>query len=114
MSGLIGTSHSKSKVIGRSQDTAKAWVRFNGQGTPAKGESFNVSTITDQSDGTNRITFLRVMSSADYSAFSATNDWNYYSTVDTFTTTYFQITTTSADTNSRADTTKVHGLVFGD
>jgi len=28
MSGIIGTSHSKSKVIGRSKDTAKAWGRI--------------------------------------------------------------------------------------
>ena len=30
MSGIIGTSHSKSKIVGSSKDTAKAWCNFNG------------------------------------------------------------------------------------
>ena len=30
MSGIVGTSHSKSKIVGRSQDTAKVWINFNG------------------------------------------------------------------------------------
>ena len=51
MSGIIGTSHSKSKVIGRSHDTAKAWVNFNGTGTVAIRDSFNVSSVTDNGTG---------------------------------------------------------------
>ena len=49
MSGIIGTSHSKSKVIGRSQDTAKAWVNMSNSGTV--NDSFNVSSVTDNSTG---------------------------------------------------------------
>tara|TARA_R100000049_G_C1886887_1_gene41336 strand:- start:260 stop:415 length:156 start_codon:yes stop_codon:yes gene_type:complete len=50
MSGLIGTSHSKSKVIGRSQDTARGWVNIN-QSSFAVGKSFNVSSVADTSAG---------------------------------------------------------------
>ena len=57
MSGLIGTSHSKSKVIGRSQDTASAWVLFNGTGTIAIRKSFNVSALIDHNTGQYGITF---------------------------------------------------------
>jgi hypothetical protein len=68
MSGLVGTSHTKSKVIGRSLDTAKAWVNFNGTGTVAIRSSFNVSTITDHSTGTYSVNFINSMPNANYSA----------------------------------------------
>lgn len=45
MSGLVGTSHSKSKVIGRSEDTAYAWCNFEGDGTPSFRRVFNCSSI---------------------------------------------------------------------
>ena len=57
MSGIIGTSHSKSKVIGRSKDTAKAWANYN-QSSPAVNSSFGVSSITDSSVGIFYVNFL--------------------------------------------------------
>lgn len=68
MSGVIGTSHTKSKVIGRSKDTAKAWVNFNGTGTVAIRSSFNVSTITDHGTGEYTVLFINNMANANYSA----------------------------------------------
>ena len=67
MSGLIGTSHSKSKVIGRSQDTAIAWVNLNGTGTIAIRDSYNVSSIADNNNGDYTISFMTPIGNANYS-----------------------------------------------
>lgn len=45
---------------------AKAWVLFNGTGTVAIRDSFNVSSITDNSSGNYTVNFTTAMSSADY------------------------------------------------
>ena len=66
MSGIIGTSSSRSKVIGRSQDTAKAWVNFDGTGTIAIRDSFNVSSLTDNATGDYSVTFASNLPSTNY------------------------------------------------
>jgi hypothetical protein len=45
---------------------AKAWVNFNGTGTPAITVSFNCSSITDNGVGDFSINFTTAFSSADY------------------------------------------------
>ena len=44
MSGIVGTSHSKSKIVGRSQDTAKVWINFNGSGDVIR-DSVGVASV---------------------------------------------------------------------
>ena len=70
MSGIIGTSHSKSKVIGRSKDTAKAWVSFDGTtnsgGNCTINDDFNLSSVTDESTGRYNINFATNMANANY------------------------------------------------
>ena len=61
MSGIIGTSKSKSGVIGKSQDTAKAWCDFNGGGTPASNSSFNISSITTPTTGHFIVNFINII-----------------------------------------------------
>ncbi len=46
----------------------KAWVNFNGTGTVAIRDSYNVSSITDNGTGDYTINFTNAMSDADYSA----------------------------------------------
>jgi hypothetical protein len=65
MSGIIGTSHSKSKIIGRSQDTAKAWVNFNGY-TFGERDSFNVSSLGDEANEIHKINFITAMPNTNY------------------------------------------------
>jgi len=66
MSGIVGTSHSRSKVIGRSIDTAKAWVNFNGAGGGIR-DSFNVSSITDGTPlGEHVVNFGTSMANTNY------------------------------------------------
>ena len=47
---------------------AKAWVRFDGSGTPAIAESYNFSSITDNGTGNYTANFSTNLSSANYSA----------------------------------------------
>ena len=46
---------------------ARAWVNFNGTGTPAIRASGNVSSITDNGTGDYTVNFTTAMSDADYS-----------------------------------------------
>jgi hypothetical protein len=47
--------------------SAKAWVNFNGTGTVAIRDSFNVSSITDNGTGDYTINFTTAMPNANYS-----------------------------------------------
>jgi hypothetical protein len=125
MSGIVGTSHSKSKIIGRSKDTVKAWVNFNGVGTVAIRDSFNVSSITDNGTGNWTINFIQNMANTDFSftgtgSNNDTNDgytyivggsYNYYVHSVNFKTGYYS-STSSAFTLYNALWIMVH--VFGD
>lgn len=48
---------------------AKAWVNFNGTGTVAIRDSFNVSSITDNGTGDYDINFTNNMANVDYTTF---------------------------------------------
>jgi hypothetical protein len=59
-SGITGTS-------GTSGDTnIKAWIHFNGTGTPSSNASNNVSSITDNGTGDYTINFTTAFSDANY------------------------------------------------
>ena len=72
MSGIVGTSHTKSKVIGRSQDTAIAWVQFAGASAPTVADSFGFSSLTDVGTGNYKPNFERTRSTNDYAAIAST------------------------------------------
>jgi hypothetical protein len=48
------------------KNTAKAWINFNGLGTPAIRDSFNVSSITDNGTGDYTLNFTTAMANANY------------------------------------------------
>jgi hypothetical protein len=50
---------------------AKAWVQFNGTGTPAIRASFNVSSITDNGVGDYTINFTTAMPDTNYACIPA-------------------------------------------
>jgi hypothetical protein len=66
MSGIIGTSKSRSGVVGKSKDTAKAWVQFNA--SKAIQSSYNISSIADIGVGNADVNFQTAMANDDYSA----------------------------------------------
>jgi hypothetical protein len=45
---------------------AKAWVNFNGTGTPASRRGFNVSSIVDNGTGDYTVNFATAMTDANY------------------------------------------------
>ena len=45
---------------------AKAWVHFNGTGTVATRDSFNMSSVTDRATGAYTTSSTNAMASADY------------------------------------------------
>ena len=49
-------------------NAAKAWVNFNGTGTVAIREDYNVSSITDNGTGNYTVNFTTAMPDANYSA----------------------------------------------
>ena len=57
-----------SDVIYNGQNTAKAWVNFNGTGTLAVRDSHNVSSVTDNTTGQYTINFSNNMANANYCA----------------------------------------------
>ena len=69
-SGLIGTSHSKSRVIGRSKDTCKAWANWTGTSSESGyfnlQDSFNVSSVADVATGKALVNLLTPMSNINY------------------------------------------------
>lgn len=53
--------------VAAAQFACKAWVRFNGNGTVAISDSYNVSSITDNGTGDYTINFAAAMPNANYS-----------------------------------------------
>lgn len=65
----IGTDATKIVVTGRQKNhpsAAKAWVNFNGTGTPAIRSSYNVTSITYNGTGDYTINFTDAMPNANY------------------------------------------------
>jgi hypothetical protein len=56
--------------------SARAWVNFNGTGTPAIRASGNVSSITDVSTGRYKVNFATNMPDADYAVAIASQQAN--------------------------------------
>ena len=69
ISNLAGSSTtSMNNVVNGS---AKAWVNFNGIGTPSIRSSYNVSSITDGGVGNYNINFTTAMPDANYTQVSS-------------------------------------------
>ena len=74
--GTVGTSKITFPMLSTSateadnvaKRTAKAWVSFNGTGTVAINDDFNVSTITDNGTGSYTVNFSTPLANVDYLA----------------------------------------------
>jgi hypothetical protein len=92
---------------------AKAWVNFNGTGTVAIRDSFNVSSITDGGTGSYTVNFTNAMPNANYavcisSGYPGANDG--YGVSGTPTTANFIINLSVNGT--LADESKMYAAVF--
>lgn len=106
---------------GRSQyhpGVAKAWVRFDGTGTPTIIGSRNVASITDNGVGDYTINLSITMADTNFMVLGCVGNGaattlrgvNIYAR----TTTSVQITVQTAETNALADCSDVNVAIFGD
>lgn len=106
-------------VIHRAPRVAKAWVNFNGSGTPAITASENVSSITDNGVGDFTINFTTAFSNANYCMAGSGRATNAVGIVcpafgGTKTTTAFRIRFYDIGTASFADSTEINCVFYGD
>ena len=100
---------------------AKAWVHFKGTGTVSIYDSFNVSSITDSSQGHYIVNLTNAMSNINYAAFADgrfnTSDGDGAANITlrriAQTTTSFGIRCSDASANTH-DPTFSCGVIFGD
>lgn len=108
------------------QGRAKVWVSFNGTGTVAIRDSFNVSSITDNDAGDYSVNITNAMANANYAVVGSAGISNaflslYIHTKSTSplqqdpTTTVFRVVTSYSGQNSnRQDSDYVAVAAFGD
>ncbi len=87
------------------QGTAKVWVNFNGTGTVAIRDDFNVTSITDRATGKFTSNFTSNMANDDYSAMvgsGSTDATNRDSSVTGMTTSSLKLDTYNTS-NTRID-----------
>ena len=70
----ITASDGTSPVTLTKQSAAKAWVNFNGTGTPAARDSLNLSSITDTSAGRQSANWSSSFSNANYTCSGNASD----------------------------------------
>ena len=101
------------------QGRAKAWVNFNGTGTVAMRDNFNVSSITDGGTGVYTANFTTAMANANYASVVSTgnNDKGRYGIMidsDDKTTSACKIFGFQTSTGSSLDSEEVSLAIFGD
>ena len=114
MSGLIGTSHSKSKLIGRSKDTATAWVKFSASGnTPTIVSSFNVSSIETFQYARWKIFFTTAFPDTNFVVVGSSSEGTFGSlSVNVWNASYIEVYVSGDD--GTALNTPASIVVFGD
>ena len=94
---------------------AKAWIKYNGTGTIAISDSFNVASIADEATGTTTVTFTGAMGNANYSIKGQNSDGALHiQVVDTNQTTAAYRQRTLAGDASLVDDNAVYGDTHGD
>lgn len=68
-----GTCQTTAATAVNNSSIAKAWVKFNGTGTPAINASFNVASITDNGTGNYTVNWDTDFASADYAVVASGN-----------------------------------------
>ena len=91
--------------------TAKAWARFNGTGTAALDDSYNITSLNDNGTGNYTINYTNSMSNDNYAKVDGGGHWTEQSTTDS-TGTASILTYSSAA--SLADYTNVTFITVGD
>ena len=97
------------------QGLAKSWIKYNGTGTIAITDSFNVASITDETTGTTTVTFTGAMGNANYSIKGQNSDGSLHlQVIDTNQTTSAYRQRTLDGGGNLADDNAVYGDTHGD
>ena len=78
------TAEGNSTTTNLQQGLCKCWIRFNGTGTIATDDSFNVSGITDEGTGSYTVTINNDMANDDYAYYGFSSRDNSASQVGMF------------------------------
>jgi hypothetical protein len=95
--------------------TAKAWVNFDGTGSPSIRASGNVSSITDLGTGWYRLNFATAMPDVNYAVTTASNSGAAYASQfrqSSSTTTYVQLFNYYGSAQGGLDATALYAAVF--
>jgi len=113
VTNIAGLTGSSTNVI---EGLAKAWADLNGTGTPAYQDSYNFSSVTDNSTGNYTMSFTNSMGNANFAPSgvsgetSGTEMWE----ISTRATGSFRIDNYKSDTGSSIDSTLVAMIIHGD
>jgi hypothetical protein len=103
-------------TMGSHQGVAKAWVNFNGTGTVAIRDSYNVTSITDNGVGNYTLNFTTAMANTNYTSGAAAGTTIPTAGIvipATAATGSYQIRTFAVN-NTALDCDFVHVAIFGD
>lgn len=92
----------------------KAWVNFNGTGTVAIRDSYNVSSITDNGVGDYTINLTNAMANANYSVVGTCEGNSANLQIISVATGSFRIMTRYVPTNTATDVSIITASIFGD
>ena len=102
-----GTSVTQNVV----QGLGKAWARFNGSGTVAINDSFNIASITDDATGQYSLAINNDMANADYAKVTGGGAYAVQQTGDTASVADFHAYSSSP---AYADYTDLQFVILGD
>ena len=97
--------------------SAKAWVNFNGTGTAAIRDSFNVASLTDNGTGNYNVNFSNSMANTGYSVGSSVDQISPFPIIQAYLAsvqTGLVALNVAQPGTADYDTTSVHGQVSGD
>ena len=130
MSTIIATTLSNGSVSVPTatvvNGSAKAWVNFNGTGTIAARDSFNVASLTDNGTGDYTVSFTSAMANSTYAAHGTGSTFfgtyrgvvqivmSGTSTPSLYSTTQVQVALDNPDIDVRMDVGLVNLLIGGD
>ena len=109
-----GSTTTQPSIPALDKRMAKAWVAFNGTGTVAIRDSYNVSSITDVSTGYYTVNFTTNMTDGNYMV-ATSNRWDdrFIGTYHGYNiTTSFQINSSTNGSTTPTDADTVQAVVF--
>lgn len=92
---------------------AAAWIYFNGSGTVAINDSFNVSSLTDNGTGDYTISFTNNMDSANYAVCGSSHIWNTYLAKIRAVSLAVGSVQIESGNSAKRDSSWMHTIIFG-